>query len=95
MKPTDKRIYICITVATILLVSLCAVSFNPLSVSVASASSTNANARASVSASTTSAPAATAPDTSHSDLFVQGTDNGLWYKHYDSGSGWSSWKSLG
>ncbi|MGZ4946532.1 MAG: redoxin domain-containing protein, partial [Halobacteriota archaeon] len=37
-------------------------------------------------------PAATAPDTSHSDLFVQGTDNGLWYKHYDSGSGWSSWK---
>ncbi|MGZ4882313.1 MAG: hypothetical protein ACXV2A_00230, partial [Halobacteriota archaeon] len=40
-------------------------------------------------------PAATAPDTSHSDLFVQGTDNGLWYKHYDSGSGWSSWKSLG
>ncbi|MGZ7131161.1 MAG: lectin like domain-containing protein [Halobacteriota archaeon] len=45
--------------------------------------------------SVASAPAATAPDTSHSDLFVQGTDNGLWYKHYDSGSGWSSWKSLG
>jgi peroxiredoxin len=28
-------------------------------------------------------------------LFVQGTDQALWWKHYQSGSGWSSWQSLG
>jgi hypothetical protein len=28
-------------------------------------------------------------------LFVQGTDHALWSKHYQSGSGWSSWQSLG
>jgi peroxiredoxin len=28
-------------------------------------------------------------------LFVQGTDHALWSKHYQPGSGWSSWQSLG
>jgi len=28
-------------------------------------------------------------------LFVQGTDNALWSKQYQSGSGWSGWQSLG
>ena len=40
-------------------------------------------------------PATFAPDANSADLFVQGTDNALWYKHYQSASGWSSWKSLG
>ena len=95
MKPIHKLNCICITVATILLVSLCAVSVNPLSVNAAGGSSTNVQAPAKVGASVASAPAASAPDTNSSDLFVQGTDNALWYKHYQSGSGWSSWKSLG
>ncbi len=28
-------------------------------------------------------------------LFVQGTDNALWTRYYQSASGWSSWHSLG
>src|SRR5450759_394872 len=40
-------------------------------------------------------PATSAPDANSSDLFVTGTDNALWYKHYQSGSVWSSWKYRG
>ena len=40
-------------------------------------------------------PATCAQDANSTDLFVQGTDNALWYKHYTSGSGWSAWKNLG
>jgi len=40
-------------------------------------------------------PAASAQDANSAELFVRGTDNALWYRHYQTGSGWSSWKSLG
>jgi thiol-disulfide isomerase/thioredoxin len=40
-------------------------------------------------------PATCVQDANSTDLFVQGTDNALWYKHYTSGSGWSAWKNLG
>jgi C1A family cysteine protease len=40
-------------------------------------------------------PAVSAPDANTLDVFVQGTDNVLWYKHYQSASGWSGWQSLG
>src|SRR5674536_240533 len=39
-------------------------------------------------------PAVCSQDANSLDLFVQGTDHALWYRHYQSGSGWSSWKSL-
>jgi hypothetical protein len=39
-------------------------------------------------------PAASAQDANTLDVFVQGTDNALWYRHYQSGSGWSAWNSL-
>jgi len=39
-------------------------------------------------------PAASAQNANSAELFVRGTDNAFWYKHYQSGS-WSSWKSLG
>ena len=40
-------------------------------------------------------PATCAQDAKSLDVFVQGTDNALWYRHYQSGSGWSAWQSLG
>jgi hypothetical protein len=40
-------------------------------------------------------PAACAQNTNSLDVFMQGTDHALWYRHYESGSGWSSWNSLG
>jgi hypothetical protein len=39
-------------------------------------------------------PATCAQDANKLDVFVQGTDNALWYRHSD-GSNWSSWMSLG
>jgi len=39
-------------------------------------------------------PAADA-DANNINIFAQGTDNALWYCHYESGSGWSGWQSLG
>ncbi len=40
-------------------------------------------------------PAVCAQDANSLDVFVQGTDHALWHRHYQSGSGWSSWDSLG
>ena len=39
-------------------------------------------------------PAADARGPNSLDVFVQGTDHALWYKHWD-GTTWSAWKSLG
>jgi thiol-disulfide isomerase/thioredoxin len=39
-------------------------------------------------------PATCAQDAKSLDVFVQGTDSALWYKHSD-GSNWSAWQSLG
>jgi hypothetical protein len=42
-----------------------------------------------------SSPAVSAQDANSLDVFVQGTDNALWYRHYQAGSGRSSWQYLG
>ena len=47
--------------------------------------------RSTIDALESSVPVASAPGS----LFVQGTDHALWTKHYQSGSGWSGWQSLG
>src|SRR5665647_164577 len=39
-------------------------------------------------------PAVCAQAANSLDVFVQGTDHALWYKHWD-GTSWSAWKSLG
>jgi Uncharacterized protein conserved in bacteria (DUF2334) len=40
-------------------------------------------------------PAICAQDAKSLDVLVRGTDNALWYKHYQAGSGWSGWETLG
>ena len=80
--------------AVIVLVSLCAVGVSPLGVSAAGGSSTNVQAPALVGGPVASAPAVCTEDANNLDVFVQGTDHALWYRHYQSGSGWSSWNSL-
>jgi hypothetical protein len=40
-------------------------------------------------------PAVCAQDANSLDVFIQGTDHALWHKHFQSGSGWSAWESLG
>ena len=79
-----------------MLVSLCAVDFSPPNVSAADGSNTNVQATTFVGGQLASGtgPAACAQDANSLDVFVKGTDNALWYRHYQSGS-WSSWKSLG
>jgi spore germination protein YaaH len=42
----------------------------------------------------TSGPDAAAMSATHSDVFVRGTDNGLWHKWW-TGSAWSEWEDLG
>jgi len=95
MKHTYKRNCISIAMAAIVLVSLWSVGVSPLGVSAAGGNSTNVQAPALVGGSVASAPAACAQDANSLDVFVQGTDHALWYKHYQSASGWSAWKSLG
>ena len=46
-------------------------------------------------ASVAGAPAVCAQGSNGIDAFVQGTDHALWHAHYQSGSGWSAWQSLG
>jgi len=40
-------------------------------------------------------PAVCAQDANSLDVFVQGADHALWHKHYQLGSGWGNWESLG
>ena len=80
-----------------MLVSLCAVDFSPLSVSAVDGSGTNVQPATAVGSqlASGSGPAASAQDANSLDVFVQGTDNALWYRHYQAGSGLSAWQSLG
>src|SRR5665647_1151809 len=96
MKHTYNRRLLSIAIAALMLVSLCAVDFSPLSVSAVDGSTTNVQAINFVSGQLASGtgPAVCSQDANSLDLFVQGTDHALWYRHYQSGSGWSSWKSL-
>ena len=80
-----------------MLVSLYAVDFSPLNVGAVDGSPTNVQAANFVSGQLASGtgPAICSQDANSLDVFVQGTDHALWYRHYQAGSGWSSWKSLG
>jgi len=97
VKYTYKRTLLSIVIAALMLVSLCAVDFSPLSVSAVDGSGTNVQPASIVGGQLASGtgPAACAQDANSLDVFVQGTDNALWYRHYQSGSGWSAWQSLG
>jgi hypothetical protein len=48
----------------------------------------------SLGGSPTSSPAATSPTSGAIDVFVRGTDNGLWENSFSNGS-WSGWTSVG
>jgi hypothetical protein len=96
-----KRILTSIAMAALVLVSLCAVGANTLSVSAAQGSSANVQASGVVGAPVgAGAPAAYAVDPTHLDLFIRGSDNALWVKTgtFDTGTGiwtWSTATSLG
>jgi len=83
-----------IAMATIMLVSLCAVLSSP-SVTAADDSSANAQISAAlVGAPVESAPAVCSQSTYSLDLFVQGADHALWTRHWVNGTGWYGWESL-
>ena len=85
-----KRSILSIAMATIVLVSLCT-----LSVSAADGGRVNVKTPAAlVGAPLASAPAVAAPAVDDLYLFVRGTDNACWWKHFD-GSAWTDWTSLG
>jgi len=81
--------------ATIVLVSLCAV----VSATSVGAASISANAKPSAGlvgapAGIVGAPAVCSQVANSLDLFVRGTDNALWWAH-DANGQWSAWQSLG
>jgi hypothetical protein len=85
-----------IAMATIVLVSLCAVC---ASTSVSAAPSSSANAETSAGlvgapAGVVGAPAVCSDAANSIHLFVRGTDNALYYRHEASGA-WGQWVSLG
>ena len=91
--------------ATIMLVSLCAVCAStsvsgvPSSpVGDSSLSSTNADTSAGLvgaPAGVVGAPAVCSQGANSLDLFVRGTDNKVAWRHETPGGGWSTWTSLG
>jgi len=91
----NQRSIISIAMATIMLVSLCAVC---ASTSVSAAQGSSANVQSGfvgAPAGIVGDPAACSPgDNWNLDLFVRGTDNALWWRHEAAGV-WSAWKSLG
>ena len=100
-----KRSLISIAMATIMLVSLCAVcastsvSAVPSSpVGDSSLSSTNADTSAGLvgaPAGVVGAPAVCSRAVNSLDLFVRGTDNAIYYRHRDTSGAWGSWTNLG
>jgi hypothetical protein len=91
---THKRSIISIALASIMLVSLCAV-YASASVAAAPSTSANVQAPALVGAPVAGAPAVCSRDGKSLDLFVKGTDGALWWKHSDDGTTWSAATSLG
>jgi hypothetical protein len=94
MEYAYKRNFISIAMAALILASLCAVC---ASTSVSAAPVSSANGQAALVANgigVAGAPAVCSQDTNGVDLFVKGTDNALWWKHWD-GTKWSASTSLG
>jgi hypothetical protein len=87
-----KRSLLSIAMATLVLVSLCAVCASPLSVDAAAGSTPFVQASG---APVGSAPALCWRSVNDLDVFVKGTDGALWYKHWNVNSGWSGWTPLG
>jgi len=91
-----KRSVISIAMATLVVVSLCAVC---ASTSVSAAPSSSANATTSAAlvgapAGVVGAPAVCSQAANSYDLFVRGTDNALYWRH-EAGGVWGSWVNLG
>jgi len=90
-----KRSLMSIAMATIVLVSLCAVWASPLSVYAANGSSTQSQASgAPVGAGSGAAPAVCWEGADNFDVFVKGADGALWLKHFN-GTVSTEWRSLG
>src|SRR5665647_1678053 len=90
MKYTYNRSLLSIAIAALMLVSLCAADFCPLSVSAVDGSNTNVQATNFVTGQLASGtgPAVCSQDANSLDVFVQGTDHVLYYTHWD-GTTWS------
>ena len=93
MKHTHKRNLISIAMAAVVLVSMCAMCAST-GVSAADNGKASAHAPSLVSAAVPGGASACTQDGKTLDLFAKGTNNALWWKHYD-GNTWSTWKSLG
>lgn len=79
---------------------------DPASASVSTSTSSSAVSPSKSSANAQSAlvgapagivgsPASCSQGTNTYDLFIRGTDNALWWRHWTSTTGWSAWQSLG
>jgi len=92
-----KRSIMSIAMASIMLVSLCAVCAST-GVSAAPSSSTNVRPSAGLvgaPAGVVGAPAVCSQATNSLDLFVRGTDNALYWRHWTSATAWGLWMYLG
>jgi len=89
-----KRSLMSIAVATVVLLSLCAVCAST-NVTAAQGNSANVQTPALVGAPVAGALAVCSLNASNLDLFVNGTDGALWWKHWDSQTYYSAWTSLG
>jgi len=94
-----KSSLISIALATIMLVSLCAVC---ASTSVTAAAVDNSNNKAPAQAPSlvgapagvVGAPAVCSHAANSLDLFIRGTDNAIWWRNWTNGVGWSTLTSL-
>ena len=92
-----KRSIISIALASIMLVSLCAVCASTISVSAADGSTANVqSALVGAPAGIAGAPAVCKPYVygNYIALFVRGNDGALWWTNW-KGTTWSAWESLG
>ncbi len=95
---TYKRSFVTIATTTIVLVALCAVCVSPLSVSAVEVSRANvlpSSRTVGNGVGIAGAPAVCSQSLNNLDVFVRGTDNALWWRHWSGTTGWDAWNSLG
>jgi hypothetical protein len=96
---TYKRSFVTIATATLVLVALFAVCVSSASVSAAGVSRANVQPSSRVvgnGVGIAGAPAVCSQSLNSLDIFVRGTDNALWWRHWDgTGTGWGMWQPLG
>jgi hypothetical protein len=101
---TYNRSFVTIVTATLVLVALCAVCVSSASVSAAGVSRANVQpSSANVQPSSrvigngvdiAGAPAVCSQSLNSLDVFVRGSDNALWWRHWSGTTGWETWRSL-